>query len=998
MPPYSAATCVTAAVLSPHCSRWRTIGHTLRQRTFYSTKGDKKKGKTEPSTSYSATIQLPRTTFPLRVSAASRTQLEASVQQAAGFDSLYAWQRGQDRKKEYVLHDGPPYANGRPHIGHALNKILKDITLRQKLLQGYKVHYVPGWDCHGLPIELKATQQTGKEQSKAAGQQSSASSTNPLDIRINARKFAEETLEVQRSVFQRWGLMADWGNIYRTVDPHYITHQLHLFTDLYEKGYIYQDYKPVYFSPSLQTSLAESELEYQPQHVSPSVFVALPVTSALPATVDRLPSPAESQLYLPIWTTTPWTLPLNQAICFAPEKSYLLTWVKWGEQNLALVWSKELLHELERIVGKDHLTVLGHLEEEELTSIMYRAPLGKQECPCLPAKHVTMAKGTGLVHTAPAHGHDDFLVALQYKLPVECWVDEEGKYMDGAGPGLAGLPVLDEGNNTVLQLLKSTEGPGGPSLLLEEECYTHSYPYDWRTQKPVIIRATKQWFLNTERVKEAALAALEEVEILPQRLEAGMVRQLQSRPYWCISRQRVWGTPIPVFYDPKTSHPIVERSIIEHVAGVLEREGSDSWWNKGEEELLPPAFVEKLKKNGKPLPKKGSDILDIWFDSGSSWHCVLGAPRADLYLEGVDQFNGWFLSSLLTSVAATGKAPYRMLYVHGFALDDQGRKMSKSLGNVVDPEIVTDGGSNLSKDPAYGADVLRWWVGSHAADHSTMSIGRQHLEQGKDSVQKIRAVLRFLLSSLGDYQPCHHSLPVSDLRPIDRYMLHLLHGHTQKVWMHYNNFRYNWVTKVSLAFINTTISGFYISSIRDRLYCDAQLSSKRMSVLLVLHHLLHQLLLSLGPILPHLAEEVAQHLNNNNDWRVFHQVTVEPPSSWHQPELASRFERCLSVREEFFRSSPDADWAKLQVHISAGERLMEDLQLLQTSKASYQSGLCELLQVSHVTLEPCQENEENFTLKVSKAKGGKCLRCRRYTAQGGAELCSRCQDVLSSQG
>uniref|UniRef100_A0A0P4W8B8 isoleucine--tRNA ligase n=1 Tax=Scylla olivacea TaxID=85551 RepID=A0A0P4W8B8_SCYOL len=980
-----------AAVFTPRSCRWKTLGHTLHHRTLCSVKGGRRRGA-DPSTHYSATVQLPRTSLPFRVSAANRAQLEASVQQAAGFDSLYAWQRGQNREKEFVLHDGPPYANGRPHIGHAVNKILKDITLRQKLLQGYKVHYIPGWDCHGLPIELKATQ-VDKRKKTPANQLSSYS--DPLEIRNNAQRFAKEALEIQRSVFRRWGLLADWSEVYRTLDPQYVTRQLHLFIDLYEKGFIYQDYKPVYFSPNLGTSLAEAELEYEPQHVSPSVFLALPVTSALPATLDRLPSAAQSQLYLPIWTTTPWTLPLNQAICFAPDKPYLLVWVYWKNRRLALVWSEELLHELERIVGKDQVTVMCHIEEQELAALRYQAPLDQRECPCLPGTHVTMVKGTGLVHTAPAHGHEDFLMALQYKLPVECQVDEQGKFMDGVMTELRGLKVLEEGNHSVLQLLTNTGGPR-ESLLLKEELYTHSYPYDWRTRKPVIIRATKQWFIDTHRIKEAALAALEKVEILPQRLEAGMIRQLKNRPYWCISRQRVWGTPIPVFYDPDTSQPIVDRSIIQHVAKVLEEEGSDSWWSKGENDLLPPALIEKLQKNGKPLPKKGSDILDIWFDSGSSWHCVLGAPKADLYLEGVDQFNGWFLSSLLTSVAATGKAPYRMIYVHGFALDEHGRKMSKSLGNVVDPQEVTDGGKDSSRNPAYGADVLRWWVGSHAADHSTMSIGQQHLEQGRDSVQKIRAVLRFLLGSVRDYQPCQHSLPVQDLRPIDRYMLHLLHGHIQKIWLHYNNFHYNWVTKASLTFINTTLSGLYISSIRDRLYCDARLGSRRMSALLVLHHLLHQLLLSLAPILPHLAEEVAQHLTDNKDWRVFHQVITELPSSWHQPQLASAFEQCLTVREGLFKSSPASDWSKLQVHITAEESLMENLRMLQTSHTSSHSGLCELLQVSHVTLETDQDQKDGFSLRLSKAQGGKCLRCRRYTTEGGAELCARCLEVISS--
>ncbi|XP_045588344.2 isoleucine--tRNA ligase, mitochondrial isoform X1 [Procambarus clarkii] len=939
---------------------------------------------------YGGTVLLPSTTLPLRVEGLQRVLNEKHVQQAADFASLYEWQRKQKREHEFVLHDGPPYANGRPHIGHAVNKILKDITLRHKLLRGYKVHYIPGWDCHGLPIELKALQQNRRKKKT----QDKFNEKDPLQIRAAARRFAEEAVKIQRSAFERWGILANWDNVYRTYDPEYVSKQLYLFASLYENGNIYQDYKPVYFSPSSGTSLAEAELEYNPQHCSPSVYVALPASNIPQFIQDKLTEYNNPNVYVAIWTTTPWTLPSNEAICYAPDKVYTLALARWKKQLVALIWAEELLHELKKAVGED-IVPFCSFKGSEMSSLKYRHPLTERLCPCVPGSHVTMTKGTGLVHTAPAHGHDDFVVALQQKLPVECIIDDRGCYQAGVYPQLEGKRVLEDGNEAVIQLLLEPDGPGGPSLLLSNENFIHSYPYDWRTKKAVIIRASKQWFINTENLKEKALAALEEVSILPSNNQAGMTGLLEKRPYWCISRQRVWGVPIPVFYDAVTSLPVVTRSIVEHVAQVLLKDGCDSWWRLPEEQLLPPEYVKELKQQGKQLPKKGTDILDIWFDSGASWHSVLGSASADLYLEGVDQFNGWFQSSLLTSVAVSGKAPYKSLYVHGFALDEAGNKMSKSLGNVVDPDIVTDGGKNLQKDPVYGADVLRWWVAGHSTNHTNMTIGKRILEQSKDNVQKVRAILRYLLATLRDYDPSEHSLPVLDLKPLDQYMLHLLFGHIEKVWEHYEKFLYHRVTLESIAFITTNISGFYISVIKDRLYCEPQLGNTRMSALLVLHHILHHLLLSLAPVLPHLTEEVALHHHNNKGWRVFQQETNGAPSSWNQPELAHNIEQCLTVRNELHQHISTIDPLKLQAQIIAGGSMLKSLKLMQTSTDATESGLTEIFRVSRVILLPNEDDTEGFSLTVTESTGNKCLRCWKFTAKCGEDLCDRCKKTIN---
>ncbi|XP_053631589.1 isoleucine--tRNA ligase, mitochondrial isoform X2 [Cherax quadricarinatus] len=892
---------------------------------------------------YSSTVLLPSTTLPLRVEGIKRLHNEQHVQQAANFSSLYEWQRKQKREQEFVLHDGPPYANGRPHIGHAVNKILKDITLRHKLLRGYKVHYIPGWDCHGLPIELKALQQNRKKKNT----KEKFNEKDSLQIRAAARKFAEEAVKIQQAEFERWGLLANWDNVYHTFDAEYVNKQLHLFAHLYEGGNIYQDYKPVYFSPSSGTSLAEAELEYNPHHCSPSIYVALPVSNLPHFMKDKLTEYENLNTYVAVWTTTPWTLPTNEAICYSPDKLYTLAVVKCNEQLIALIWAEELIHELKKIVGED-IIQLCSFEGSAMSSLKYRHPLAERLCPCVPGSHVTMNKGTGLVHTAPAHGHDDFIVALEHKLPVECIIDDRGCYQAGVNPILEGKRVLEEGNEAVIQLLLATGGSGGPSVLLSRDNFTHSYPYDWRTKKPVIIRASKQWFINTENLKGKALTALKDVSVLPSSVQAGMTGLLERRPYWCISRQRVWGVPIPVFYDATTCLPVVSRCIVEHVAKVLLKHGCDSWWKLGEEELLPPEFVKELEQQGKQLPQKGMDILDIWFDSGSSWHSVLNSPSADLYLEGVDQFNGWFQSSLLTSVAVTGKAPYK------------------------------------------------WWVASHSTNHANMTIGKQILDQSKESVQKVRAVLRFLLASLGDYNPCEHSLPVSDLKPLDQYMLHLLYGHIDKIWEYYENFRYHRVTAASVAFITTYISGFYISVIKDRLYCEPRLGNKRMSALLVLHYLLHHLLLSLAPVLPHLTEEVALHHHSNKGWRVFQQETNGAPSSWSQPELASNIEQCFTVRNELNQHLSALDPLRLDVQITAGGSTLKALKLMQTSTNATESGLTEIFRVSRVILLHEKDDREGFSLEVKESAGNKCLRCWKFTAGHGKDLCDRCKEVISA--
>ncbi|TTS81757.1 Isoleucine--tRNA ligase, mitochondrial [Bagarius yarrelli] len=576
----------------------------FRPALFFSSAGDAAAAPgtgAQPPGKYRHTVLLPRTQFPMKLSGQKLLDAELRIQRECDFDQLYTWQRERKAKKEFCLHDGPPYANGDAHVGHALNKILKDIQNRFEMLRGRKVSYVPGWDCHGLPIELKALGEVN------------TSHLSPLQIRKKAREFAESAIVSQRAAFQRWGVMADWEKCYYTFNGSYEAAQLRVFQDMHSKGLIYQDYKPVFWSPSSRRCDNE------------------------------------------------------QLLLVATERiTGLNTTLSTELQNLAT------------FTGSD-------LEG----GVCQHPTLSGKEVPLLPANHVTMAKGTGLVHTAPAHGIEDYSVATQFNLPVECMVDEEGRFTEAVGAELQGQSVLKEGTATVISMLRAAG-----ALLKEERC-VHSYPYDWRSKTPVVIRASKQWFINTGSLKDAAKEVLQKVRVMPESARASLLAMLDRRTYWCISRQRSWGVPIPVFYHTQTGEPLINKHTVAHIANVFAEKGSDSWWAEPLETLLPPDVLKKSKAGKETDYERGQDVLDIWFDSGTSWAAVLQAadPRADVYVEGKDQLGGWFQSSLLTSVAVRNKAPYKKLVVHGFVLCENGEKMSKSLGNVVDPDVIVNGGT-----------------------------------------------------------------------------------------------------------------------------------------------------------------------------------------------------------------------------------------------------------------------------------------------------------------
>lgn len=769
-------------------------------------------------------VLLPKTKFPLRMDPKTS---DSSVREASGFDELYKWQLDhRNHTKSFTLHDGPPYANGSPHMGHALNKILKDIINRYKLLQGYRIEYKPGWDCHGLPIELKALRENGDV-------------TGAVEIRAKAAEFARRAIKEQKREFQKWGCLGDWERPYLTMDGQYEADQIGVFYEMYKNGCIYRGFKPVHWSPSSRTALAEAELEYR-SHVSRSAYVLFPVVSN-----GSLNTGETGEVFALVWTTTPWTLVANRAICYHTDHTYSLVRIQGQDSPKTVLVGSNRLHHLSPLLGEH--SVIGSVPGSQLEGILYRNPLDRSGAmrPFLPARHVSDREGTGLVHTAPAHGHDDYLIGVKHNLDLSCAVDGEGRFTADASSEWEGLDVLGNGNEAILARLRDL------GAMVHEHSHEHRYPYDWRTKKPVIIRATEQWFADVSTLKEQARkVVVNDVAMHPAISRNRLLSMLSGRDDWCISRQRFWGVPLPVFYHNATGAALISSDTISHIRGLVRQLGSGCWWKLSTKELLP----EPLQAVSQEYTK-GEDTMDVWFDSGSSWASVLtdAGGVADLYLEGSDQHRGWFNSSLLTSVAVHGKAPYKALLTHGFVLDKNGNKMSKSLGNVISPnDILT--GKNL------GADVMRLWVAS--SDYSTdVNVSDDILMQNSENLQKIRNTCRFMLGNLSDFHPEEESaVEYSRLTKLDRYVLHLLSQYNQKAMSAYEELNFSSLCHMLVNFASSDLSSFYFDIVKDRLYCDEEGSDRRRAVQTVLHQLVWTLAQSIAPVLPHLAEEVAQHL------------------------------------------------------------------------------------------------------------------------------------------
>ncbi|KAF8930643.1 Isoleucyl-tRNA synthetase [Dissophora ornata] len=978
----------------------------------------KKAPKEKPDQKYAPTLLLPKTEFPLRADAAVREHL---FRQRCTTD-LYAWQRENNAGDLFVLHDGPPYANGHLHLGHALNKLIKDFVNRQRAMRGFKVDYRPGWDCHGLPIELKAL---------AELKISDRSNLSPTQVRAVAQATAQSTVNAQREEFLAYGVMGDWTNGYRTMDKDFETRQLNVFYGMMNKGLIYRANKPVYWSPSSKTALAESELEYKDNHKSRSAWVAFRVDK--PSQALALLLPLQASLHAVVWTTTPWTLPANRCVAVHPKLSYtLFRSSTTADPKTVYLAATERMDEMKkRFTPKDAtetstpvtLEPLGQITGLELVGSRYQHPLTAESLPFITADYVASDSGSGLVHTAPGHGMDDYKACFPLGIEAFCPVNNVGDFTAEAGPELEGLNVQGEGTAKVLEMLVAK------GTLIQEHVYEHKYPYDWRTKKPVILRATSQWFANVETIREDAMKAIEIVRIVPESARRRLEGFIQSRSEWCISRQRSWGVPIPVFYDDETDEPLLTKASVQHVVDIVKEHGSDAWWSMTTEELLAPEY----RNNGKNY-RQGYDTMDVWFDSGTSWTMIENKmPRphlpfvADVYCEGSDQHRGWFQSSLLTSVALTGKAPFGTLITHGFLLDSKGFKQSKSLGNTVDPAVIINGGKNLQKDPAYGTDLLRLWAASSEYTKD-IAIGKTILSQVAESVRKFRATARFMLGNLNGFKESE-AVAYEDLSRLDKFMLSEVYQFSKSVSAGYDEYMFNKVYGQLQYFTSTTLSSFYLDVIKDTLYSENESNPKRRAIQTVLFHVLTAFNKSIAPLAPHFAEEVYEHYRDcftNPQPSVFRTGWLDTPESWNDAALREEFQVVKQLRVEVNQLLEQARAAKVigpsleaTVEIQMSTVDEEDQKVLRQVVSTYAGDLAKLFITSEVfvTTIPSTaaaaeasdiEKDKVFARDVSMSKAGscrlmvrratmhKCPRCWTFTSTEQDKLCPRCGPVVAS--
>jgi isoleucyl-tRNA synthetase len=930
---------------------------------------------------YKDTLNLPQTEFPMRANASER---ELEIQGFWAENRIYETLAQENPGEKFILHDGPPYANGTLHMGHALNKILKDIINRYHILQGRKVNYVLGWDCHGLPIELKVLQNIKPEERKQL---------TPLELRRKAKEFALSTVEDQAKGFKRWGVWGNYDQPYLTLKPEYEAAQVGVFGAMALKGYIYRGLKPVYWSPSSQTALAEAELEYPEGHTSPSIYVAFPVIRLAEESRSLLEK-YTGRLYALIWTTTPWTIPANLGICVNPSLSYSVV----SDNDRFLIIATELKENLEQKLEKS-LTILDSFPGKMLEHTVARHPLFDRESPFILGNHVTAESGTGLVHTAPGHGQDDFIVGNRYHLGVLSPVDDNGVFTNEAAE-FAGLAVLKDGNSAVIQALQDK------NALLKQEPYVHKYPYDWRTKKPVILRATKQWFASVDGFREEALRSIKAVKWFPSAGENRITAMVQERSDWCISRQRAWGVPIPVFYDIETEEYLLNEQTIGYIQSIFREKGSDAWWEMSVEELLPDQYKKESSRY-----RKGTDTMDVWFDSGSSWAAVakqrpeLSYP-ADLYLEGSDQHRGWFQSSLLTSVAVNNHAPYRTVLTHGFVLDEKGQKMSKSLGNIIDPMLIINGGKDKKQEPAYGADVLRLWVSS-VDYNSDVPIGKTILSQMADVSRKIRNTARFLLSNLFDFDPTQHTVSYDDLPEIDRYLLHVIRSMAEEITNAYDSFQFYRFFQTMQNFCTVELSNFYLDVAKDRLYIRSANSPLRRSCQTVLAYCLEFITKGIAPVLCHTAEDIWSYYPYPVKTKsVFQSGWFDFPSTWQNEQLKERWERLRDVRTEVNKV---LETARNEKTIGASLEAKVLLQIKNEELKELLNSVKDELRYLFITSQvqfvdvlpdvPYRLDGEDLTIGVDRAEGEKCARCWNYSLQVGAfqehpTICERCVEAL----
>ncbi|EHC9984643.1 isoleucine--tRNA ligase [Staphylococcus pseudintermedius] len=911
---------------------------------------------------YKDTLLMPKTKFPMRGGLPTK---EPQIQQEWKEKDLYRKMLEKNEgQPSFILHDGPPYANGNLHMGHALNKILKDFINRYKTMQGFYTPYVPGWDTHGLPIEQALTKKGVKRKEMTTA-----------EFRDKCQAFAMEQIDIQKKDFLRLGVNGDFDNPYITLKPEYEAAQIRLFGEMADKGLIYKGKKPVYWSPSSESSLAEAEIEYHDKR-SASIYVAFDVK-------DSKGIVADDAKFI-IWTTTPWTLPSNVAISVHPE----LTYVQMNVDGTRYIIAEALVDAVAEQLGWDKEAVVREkdFKGSELEYIEAQHPFIDRISLIINGEHVTTDAGTGCVHTAPGHGEDDFIVGQKYGLEVISPLDDKGVFTAEGGP-FEGM-FYDKANQAVTELLTEK------GALLKLDFITHSYPHDWRTKKPVIFRATPQWFASISKVRQDILDAIEDTKFKVDWGKTRIYNMIRDRGEWVISRQRVWGVPLPVFYA-ENGDIIMTKETVYHVADLFEQHGSNIWFERDAKDLLPEGFTHPGSPNGEFT--KEQDIMDVWFDSGSSHRGVLETrPElsfpADMYLEGSDQYRGWFNSSITTSVATRGRSPYKMLLSHGFVMDGEGKKMSKSLGNVIVPDTIVK---------QKGADIARLWVSSvdYLAD---VRISDEILNQVADVYRKIRNTLRFLLGNINDYNPATDRIAEADLLEVDRYILNRLREFTAGTLDHYESFDYLNIYQEVQNFINVELSNFYLDYGKDILYIEEKNAHKRRSMQTVLFEILVNMTKLLAPIIPHTAEEVWSHIEQVDEESVH--LTNMPAKEEVDQALLDKWNTFMALRDDVNRALEAARNEKvigksLEAKVKIGNSPSFDtLAFLEGFNDLHQ-----LFIVSQVELVEDTKGEayQHGTIEIAKADGEKCARCWNYSESLGSvgefdDLCPRCQEVVKT--
>jgi len=929
---------------------------------------------------YKDTLNLPKTDFPMKANLGKR---EPAIQEWWEEIRIYDKIREKTKgKPQYILHDGPPYATGDLHIGTVMNKVLKDIVVRYKTMRGFDSPYIPGWDCHGLPIEHKVMQSMGKD----------IRSKTSMEIRKACREYADKYVNFQRVQFKKFGIFGDWENPYLTMLPKYEAGIINVFGKIVENGYVYKDLRPIHWCHQCETALAEAELEYADVS-GPSIYVKFKAEDSV---ADAFGLETDLPVSLLIWTTTPWTLPANIAVAFGPKFDYSAVEIN-GEE--IIVMATELVEQVMEETGQKSYKVLGKTRGDELEGMIYYHPFMDRQGRIILADFVSLDSGTGTVHIAPGHGKEDYEIGLKYKLPIISPVDEQGRFTEEFSK-MKGVKVFDA-DPKIIEDLKEM------GILFHVAKVHHSYPHCWRCKSPLIFRATRQWFINVEHsnLRSALIDEIKRVQWIPDWGKIRIMRMVEGRPDWCISRQRVWGVPIPALYCRECESPILDKKVIDKARDIFAEEGSDSWFTKDVADLIPEGF--ECPVCGSTNMEKEADILDVWFESGASYHPVIMESKGlafpvDLYLEGTDQHRGWFQTSLITGTAAFGHAPYKNVLTHGFVVDEKGKKMSKSLGNFVLAEDI------LKKS---GADVMRLWISS--IDYrDDINTSETIIARAAESYKKLRFTIRYLLGNLRNFDVKSDSLDYEDMLEIDRWALAELQVLIEKALKAYDEFDFHMVYQKLYYFCSVQMSSFYFDILKDRLYTAAPGSTELRSAHTAMSEILHVLLRLSAPIISHTCEEAWEHIPGGKTHESIHLTHMpEVFKEYIDVKLLDRYEKLLQVREETLRKLEALRAAKvIGSSLEASVSLYTDddklFKFLESFEKQPGGDLETLFIVSKVKLhnELPEDIEhsvhmERLAVEAIKIDCDKCERCWNYRESVGKDekhpaLCKKCVSVV----